>query len=885
MNYSAYIGRVGALAVALGVGAAVATGPGLAFAQESDSGSTNTGAESPSSPPSTNLETPSAGNGGDGQEAGGKIEPPEMNLGGGAAETPSDGTGDLDGDDPDVGIEIDPPDLETPPAGEGEGAESHVIDTKTPSGGESGGSSTQFTEPSETGHVVPPPSKEGDDDFGGLKTKDGGGIDTLDAPSGLTTSFDDSGSEGGAAFTSLALDEEAEEPAPRNPIASLISLPFRFVSEVLTAIVGAPGTPTGENPLLLALLNFARRPFETFGRTFSNHAPVITGALVEENEDGTFTITVDTDGDDAQASDPDGDPLTFTATNGEDGTVEKIGPATFRYTPPADWDGSDTITLTVSDPGGLFGVNRKSAKLDVTIEAADDDPTQPEITVPPTVSDDGNAQAELQFDPEKVINVTVAPGFEPKYWNVEETYNPETGKYEVILTPTQAGQLRAALGLDTTDTLGLEVTTTESQSVQPFAFRMASFAALADGPDYTVNLPDIPAGHFELRDPIVTSPEAPNPLVANPAGVVVTDRYAYVVNATVSTVTVIGADPEKADYLQKVDEIPVEQAAMLAALAGDRLYVPSGGGVITVIDIDGDDPLDEADDNSVLAPIEVGDIYGVLPVVSPDEKTIYLINQLQGKIDVIDVDPSSATYHTVISTIDVVDQEPETVVNDDGSITATAQFATSAVFDADGTRMYVVRNNQRYTGSTSEGIIEFTYTAELITIDTTTLKRVGDPVPLDGDYGYFSASDGSFAFVPTLTLNGFLPNTPGHEVSIIDGGVNVVDVRDPDYPVVVTTLPTGNLPVNVAFSPDNSLAYVVDAGTGTIWLIDTANQEVLDLDPDADGVQGLVFDDAPNAVLGQAFNVIAASPDGSRLFVTNYSKGTVVPLEFVRDDD
>jgi len=58
---------------------------------------------------------------------------------------------------------------------------------------------------------------------------------------------------------------------------------------------------------------------------------------------------------------------------------------------------------------------------------------------------------------------------------------------------------------------------------------------------------------------------------------------------------------------------------------------------------------------------------------------------------------------------------------------------------------------------------------------------------------------------------------------------------------------------------------------------------VLDLDPGTAGVQGLVFDSSPNTMLGQTTRMIAASPDGTELFVSSYSENTVVPLRFVRD--
>jgi DNA-binding beta-propeller fold protein YncE len=254
-----------------------------------------------------------------------------------------------------------------------------------------------------------------------------------------------------------------------------------------------------------------------------------------------------------------------------------------------------------------------------------------------------------------------------------------------------------------------------------------------------------------------------------------------------------------------------------------------------------------------------------------------------GRVAVTDVDPANtATYHTVVDSVDVAD--PPTVVdNGDGTLSVSGQFPLSGAFNADGTRLYLVRDTQAYTVDTATNeISDFTFTGEIVTIDTATNDIVGTPLSLGNRYGYFASSDGRYLYVPTLDMNGFVPNA-GSDISPIIGSVTVIDLQNPDTPSFVAELPTGNLPVNVAFSPDKSLAYVVDAGEGVVWVIDTANQEVLDLDPVETGVQGLVFEAEPTATLGQVFNVIAASPDGTRLFVTNFSKGTVVPLEFVRD--
>ena len=351
----------------------------------------------------------------------------------------------------------------------------------------------------------------------------------------------------------------------------------------------------------------------------------------------------------------------------------------------------------------------------------------------------------------------------------------------------------------------------------------------------------------------------------------------------------IGADPDKADYQQVIEEVPVSGSALLAGLAGDKLYIADGNS-LTVLDTDGADPSDESDDNTLLDPIQLGSYGAVNPIIGPDGKTIYVVNQAQGKVDVVDIDPSHAgteddpgTYNTVVNSIHVT-ADPVIVDNGDGTKTGTQQFPLSGAFNADGSRLYLVRDTQTYTiNNTTFATSDFSYKGEVVTIDTATNQVVGEPLALDGDYGYFASSDGKYLYVPTLTMNGFDPSQDT-DISPIIGSVNVIDIQDPADPEIVATLPTGNLPVNVAFSPDKSLAYVVDAGKGTVYVIDTVNQQVLDLDPSTPGVvDGLVFDTTPSAHLGQVLNFIASTPDGGTLFVSNFSKGTVVPLTFVQD--
>jgi YVTN family beta-propeller protein len=257
---------------------------------------------------------------------------------------------------------------------------------------------------------------------------------------------------------------------------------------------------------------------------------------------------------------------------------------------------------------------------------------------------------------------------------------------------------------------------------------------------------------------------------------------------------------------------------------------------------------------TVLATIPVGvNPSGV--AVSPDGSRLYVANQSDGTVSVID----TAT-NTVVG-------EPIPVV--------VAPYAVAV--SPDGSRVYVTSLYVGPGGTVS-------------VIDTATNTTLGDPIDVGGSYhfGVAVSPDGSRVYV----TNG-VDNT----VSVIDTATNTV-VGDP--------IPVGSSPVAVAVSPDGSRVYVANQFDNTVSVIDTATNTVVGdpipvglepsgvaVSPDGSRVYVAnqtgntvsVIDTATNTVVGDPIPVgdlphaVAVSSDGSRVYVTNFFGATVSVID------
>jgi YVTN family beta-propeller protein len=428
--YARHIGRVGALAVALGVGVAVATTPGIAWADEPNAPGNEHPPSVDTATGSNGAQTPSEDvepNGHDaGSQQGGTTGTTTTTtgsqtttvIGGGSTPTVTYGnSGGFTTDDvkatqePASATAATPtnPATPTPPP--------TVVEPTVTAIAPPSAVSTTAT-PTPTADVPPPPAASLNPDGSGTTQApvDALALSTnplvnfaLGAPSGQDsdllptarsfaahTDIDDADTATlfqANTFNALVAPAlPVPAVAPPTLFETVIALPGTFIStalnlitQALTPLVG-PGAPA-DNPVLWAVLAFVRRQFN---QTFANSTPTLSPQQTSQGlspVQGTFGGT-----------DADGDTLTYAvATTGlgapAQGTVAiDQATGTYTYTPTAGYVGEDYFFVTATDDTAgphihaLGQTHLATARVDVTVapSAVNSAPT---ITVTPGATD------------------------------------------------------------------------------------------------------------------------------------------------------------------------------------------------------------------------------------------------------------------------------------------------------------------------------------------------------------------------------------------------------------------------------------------------------------------------------------------------------------------
>ncbi|NVN50625.1 Ig-like domain-containing protein [Mycolicibacterium hippocampi] len=380
MGYAKHVGRVGALALALGIGTAVAN---PAWADTGDSGSADKSAQtqSPSSDPAGQQGDDAGDDAGDGAGFGGGTHHDDA-----ADEEPQDITDETEEESEDIVDETDeePQDIvvETDEEPQDilveteEEPEEEILEIPLEAVPENFAPSSPAPEVAVPDNASPPVDESdsvSEQPAPALRQKDPeiteseGALEIQQSEPVEAKAFSLAmQTQGSADVTTQSAPAAAPvgvpAPAPlvqqpKSPIGVLLGGPvalLKIAGQALNMLFHPGPSMPGDPPLLLGVLAFVRREIN---RTFFNSAPHAVADIAATSEEVPTTIAVLGNDIDANLY-PGGDVLTITKyTQAANGTVALNPDGTFTYTPDAGFTGTDTFAYTVSDEASPWHIH------------------------------------------------------------------------------------------------------------------------------------------------------------------------------------------------------------------------------------------------------------------------------------------------------------------------------------------------------------------------------------------------------------------------------------------------------------------------------------------------------------------------------------------------
>ena len=843
MGYAKHVGRVGALAVALGIGAAVATTPGVAWAEGPDEDPpTQDGGTPVGNPDTTDTSTPSTETQDPGEAIRKSIERAADELrdgirkvvtgvvqssGGAITSTHRNGSNPSNGNVPPVIIadeEGQPNNLEQ--RNDDEKSTSFAANNNTNPLGSFTTPRWRAPQAQVNTTPAPKPMAKTIDEVRDVVQQ------SINAVTGTRPRTNTKDVER-KAFSSFDTSETEEQQEVRTGFVAPIAIMTNVINAALAPFLNpTPGQPAPQNPILWAVLSFVRRQVQDtpFGKIVLNPRPDISYDEGESVElPGAVVGFLNPRDRDLE---PDGlDELTYEVDGLDEGASLDIDDTgAFLYTPPATWDGNsaytDTLRVTVSDAesgphfhglAGLFSPSGGHTDAETftiivnALEATGPDPITGEVEVIVGTSSNPNLPS---LDGRKVtssageitLNITS---------NGDGTYNVAG-----TLLPSDAMRVQAARNQVSTFRALSAMRAMSLQAADAPEPVLREVTVEIEGEVFTFEAPILPA-RFKPDTPITVS-TAPFHMVSSGDRLYVLSTPGVAGGTEPATISVIDTTTNEVVG----DPIVLEHfgaypTAMVAN--GDRVYIasqamptaenPNPPNKITVVD---------TQTNTELDPITL-DGFATSLAVSDDR--LYVGHRF-GDIKVIDI--KKAIRDTATSS-DLRLSPPDSHSHMSQCTAILFTFRTlTYVSSFEGGTIH------RFNLDAASG--EFDYGDEIGTAVPVSEGIPGPPVvsPAYDEEGH------SYVFVP----HGAFPGSPG------PGKITVIDTKDNS----VETIEIASQPLNIAFSPDGSLAYI--GSTDTITVIDTANltevfTTVADVSPDG----------YPNYV--------AVSGDGKTIYVSD----------------
>lgn len=582
MSAAKYVGRIGALAVALGIGSAVVTVPWVALA-EPTAQSESTDVQS------TPADEPAPGPSASGPADEGSAAQPEK------ADEPDES------DEPaeEAAPTLTEADAEAEPEAEPEPEPDDVV----VDGDDDSGPGRDVTR--EVVRIAGSAADaDADDEVEAAEVVETADEDAVEPPTGPPAA-PDADPEPAAPQTDSQAVRLAEPLAPAAS-ASLASEPVARVAAWVGAGPTADSSPASpaDIPMLWGLLEWFRRQVH---HTFFNRTPTSAYDPAENSlgEDGVITGNL-------RASDPDGDPLTFTVIQEpEHGTLVVDRNGRFTYTPDAEFArvGTDTFTIQIDDgaayrqagPAGLILNSLHRLAQAVGFAGSDTINSHPTVNVTPeVVIDVGSQPAAVAVSADGATAYVVN--------QIDETVS-------VVDTATNT----------VTDTIAVGANPV-AVAVSPNGSRVY-VSNLSGG---TVSVIDT-ATNAVIGT--ITVGSHPSGLALSPLGGIL-----YVANTEDHTVMKINTSSQTVLATIDVTGYPHDVAV---SPDGTRVYVTCEGvggqqgvGTLAVI---------ETTNNTVISTIPVGGFFPRGVAVSPNGTRVYVANQSDNTVRVIDTASLSVT--------------------------------------------------------------------------------------------------------------------------------------------------------------------------------------------------------------------------------------------------
>ncbi|MGE2724345.1 Ig-like domain-containing protein [Mycolicibacterium pulveris] len=862
VRYSRYIGRVGALAVALGVGMAASTGYGLAPAAATPGSGSTANAESGTGAEAETDDDAGGGDDHDGLDTGDDLNGETTTVVSGEAPPVSIDAQTTGGDEDDV-----------------DETDGVVVLDEDENAGEDAGEEEPETVDETVAPVPPVETESGRDDQDASSSGETEGVsaaavtEPLSGTDDLTVQTDDFGpaddhAVGGdiglpEVFNAAALMfadsavSEADTPSTvvpvgtRDPIAVLLAVPAAVVSAAVNLVVAifepivGPGAPL-ENGLLWGMLAWVRRQTN---QALSNDTP-----SVEDSRQVTLVLNP------GQVSAPigfggvdaDGDPLVYSVPeSGEPGgpthgtiTIDQEA-GTWTYTPGPDWDGAsvltDSFTVTVSDVEGGFHLHGLGSVVSGSGGHASTGTIA--ITVTPASSVPVAAPDSYSTPEDTVLNVA-GPGV------LGNDTDPEGDPLSAAL---HTGPNHGSVDLNAD---GSFTYTPDDGYNGPDSFSYTVSDGSATSAPATVTI-DVAAA---TNAPPVFDPETVTRVLESPSsGVVtgslgVTDPDGDVLTYSVTTGPTMGTvdiDPATGTYTYT----PTQAAQFKAALAPEGLV---DSFTLTV--------SDNVNEPVTFTVTDIGIAPEKIHIGAPMENPVL---SLQSGVV---AGPDGRGYVLATSVGD--DGEPRTIVytiSPDGDVDVLAEFDSANggivaaggahVLSPDGSRLYVLRNSAEIENGefVRDGVVEI--------INTTSGNSVGSVRVGDLVQGIAIASDGTLA----VASRDMTFDTNGIPVGVIDK----ITLLDAGGALIGAPIPVEGIPLFLEVSSGGTHVYYFganQAGGVLSSVLDTATGQETEYLAEA-------FPDTDNII-----GVPTLSPDGKQLF-TNVAgvnnDGTAAFTKFV----